>query len=137
MLGKLQQFLPEKKNTDSSILLLAALHTRVRVQVSRLITDDESRVQPSKQRKGGEEKQHLSSAHFHRATLTLCSIPFPPTFSDINLLFLPADCLASQPICTVYVSSWLVRAGRKGVVAWKSLTLIRRFINFFSIFRSG
>lgn len=34
------------KNTDSSIFLLA-MHTRVCVQVSRLITDDESRVQPS------------------------------------------------------------------------------------------
>lgn len=34
------------KNTDSSIFLLA-IHTRVCVQVSRLITDDESRVQPS------------------------------------------------------------------------------------------
>lgn len=44
MLGKLQQFPLREKNTDSSIFLLAAMHTRVCVQVSRLITDDESRV---------------------------------------------------------------------------------------------
>lgn len=74
MLSKLQQFLPEKKNTDSSILLLAALHTRVRVQVSRLITDDESRVQPSKQRKGGR-KSNIYHRPIFTARLLHC-VPF-------------------------------------------------------------
>lgn len=65
---------PREKNTDSSILLLAALHTRVRVQVSRLITDDESRVQPSKQRKGGR-KSNIYHRPIFTARLLHC-VPF-------------------------------------------------------------